>query len=175
MRVPNPQLVRLGGSTRGAIVEPGDGELEVPPVVQPIIELSSPVDKVVTLAPSTAVQDSFFTAQVVNRIGVQAALTTVITTLSRGAWAFDLGAHAGFIGTSNLALGTFDELQLVDPDGAAQPIFHFPRLTGQFMSWAHTLRVVFQRDGWNLNVTTGATVAADNLCVAVSVNARKSA
>jgi hypothetical protein len=43
------------------------------------------------------------------------------------------------------------------------------------MSWAHTLRVVFQRDGWNLNVTTGATVAADNLCVAVSVNARKSA
>src|SRR6266571_8598052 len=138
MRVPSPRLIRLGSLSRGVQVDSGDAEVVVPGILQPTIELSSPIDKVVVAGGTF--NDSVFTGLVVNRIGAQAAASTGVLIVDRGAWSFDLTVQASFSGTSNLALGNPDELLLADPDGAAFPLFHLPRITGVSMTWAQTFR-----------------------------------
>jgi len=117
--------------------------------------------------------DSFFTALTDNTVGVSAANAANLATLQRGGWSIDFTGWASFVGTTNLALGTFDEISLLDPDGAAQPLWHFSRITGTFVTIAQLFRFVFQRDGWIIQKNRGATVAGDSLSIGASINCRK--
>ncbi len=67
-----------------------------------------------------------------------------------------------------------DSVALVDPDGAAQALIGLPRVTGAQVNQAPTVRFVFQRDGFKLQIQTSATVGGDALVLLVSVNARRS-
>jgi hypothetical protein len=175
VRVPSPKLLRLGSCSRGSIAEPGDGELSVPGILQPTIELSSPIDKVLSPIVGTAgnpQQDSFFMSQTTQATGAAGATNTTMCFLDRGAWSIDFAWIAAFIGTTNIAKNAI--VNLVDSDSVALPLFSLPFLTGQFVALAHTYRFVFQRDGWAITIAASATVAGDSLQNHLSLNCRKS-
>jgi hypothetical protein len=173
VRISNPKLIRLSGVVRGAIIVPGDGELELPGVLQPTIELSSPIDKVV--AAGFVGEDSFIASQIFNTSGVQAAQSVIICTFQRGVWSLDLSCDGGFTGTTNVLIASpFDSLVLLDPDALPTALFVLPRISGAVLAWQGLYRFVFQRDGFQLQLNAQARVAADNFFLHANVNARKS-
>lgn len=172
MRIPNPRLVRLGGITKGAIVEPGDGNLLVPGVLQPSIELSAPVDKVFISPVVAQVEDSFMVYDTQTQVGATGGVNRNIVSFARGLWSFDVTFSGMFSGTTNAAGGD-DGIQIVDPDGAAILIFVLPRITGAQQSAQVKMNVAFQRDGWKFAIVTFATVAADALRISSAINARR--
>lgn len=172
MRVPNPRLIRLGSVTRGAIIEPGDGELILSSVMQPMLELSSPVDNVFG-APAGPVdaEDSFIQSALTRQIGASAASQVLFAKMSRGAWSVDVQFAGQFTGTT--AALVVSNLTLVDPDGSSAILFNLSHYNNQFLSVAHRYHFVFQRDGFNFRLNAGATVAADQMTVSASINARR--
>jgi len=172
VRIPNPRLVRLGGITKGAIVEPGDGNLLVPGVLQPSIELSAPVDKVFISPVVAQVEDSFMVYDTQTQVGATGGVNRNIVSFARGLWSFDVTFSGMFSGTTNAAGGD-DGIQIVDPDGAAILIFVLPRITGAQQSAQVKMNVAFQRDGWKFAIVTFATVAADALRISSAINARR--
>ena len=172
MRIPNPRLVRLGGISKGAIIESGDGTLAIPAVLQPSIELSSPVDKVFVSPVVNQAEDSFMVYDTQTQVGVAGGVNRNIVSFARGAWSFDLTFSGMFTGTTNAAGGD-DAIQMVDPDGGAIVFFVLPRITGAQQSAQVKMNVVFQRDGWKFALVTFATVAADVLRILSSINARR--
>jgi hypothetical protein len=172
VRIPNPRLVRLGGISKGAIVEPGDGNLLVPAVLQPSIELSAPVDKVFISPVVAQVEDSFMVYDTQTQVGAVGGVNRNIVSFARGLWSFDLTFCGMFTGTTNVAGGD-DCIQMVDPDGAAMVFFLLPRITGAQQSAQVKMNVAFQRDGWKFAIVTFATVAADALRILSSINARR--
>jgi len=172
VRIPNPRLVRLGGISKGAIVEPGDGQLLVPAVLQPSIELSSPVDKVFISPVVQQQEDSFCVYDTQTQVGVAGGVQRNIVSMARGAWSFDITFSGMFSGTTNTAGGD-DGIQFDDPDGAAMVLFVLPRISGAQQSAQVKMNVVFQRDGWKFVILTFATVAADNLRITTALNARR--
>jgi hypothetical protein len=180
MRVPNPRLIRLGSVTRGAILEQGDGELIVSPLVQPVIELSSPIPRVYpSFVPGGTQEDSFFAGFRQSQSGVDAGLPggATLAILARGAWVLE--CYYDMAQTIQVAqLVQFVGLALVDLGINQSPILG--------RNWAGTaagvaavssgtrvLHISFQVDGFALALFTPATVAGELLTVAASVNARR--
>jgi len=185
VRLPNPRLVRLGSVAGGAIVEAGDGELVVPPYIQPTLELSSPVNKIYTAtAPAVGVQsDSFFSDYRTFVAGVAAQQAVDLALLSKGAWALELFLSLQLSGSTaqNLADGTGQSgLFLLDPDGNISGLIVFNNMlagvAGQ-MFWGdmeRTVHLVLQRDSFKLTQYVGATAGADaRLAIQTSINARR--
>jgi hypothetical protein len=174
VRVQNPKLQRFASAARGAILEPGDAELQVPAILQPTIELSSPIDKVLTTIGTLAspAQDSFFASNVIQQTGAVVGFSNNIAFLDRGGWSIDLSFSAAFTGTTNVS--KIVSLDIADPDSVGANIVVLPFFTGAFLTWSHTLRFVFQRDGWLLRLSVSTTVAGDNVSAQCSINARKS-
>ncbi len=173
MRVPSPRLIRLGTIAAGSIAEPGDPEFSVPGILQPVIALSSPIDKVL-ISPVVPVQnDSFCVFDTVARSGITGGINRDIVSFTKGLWAFEILFSGMFTGTTNVVLGSDDGIQFTDPDGAALFLYHLPRITGSQAAAQIAMNFVFQRDGWKFTIVTFATVAADNLRMTAALNARR--
>jgi hypothetical protein len=173
VRVPSPRLIRIGGILGGSSAEPGDPEFSVPGVLQPVIELSSPVDKIIVFGSASLVlaNDSLITGHIFQRVGVLSGLQQTIVTFTKGMWAFDVTFHGAFAGTTNAAVQ--DALLFVDPDAATNFLGYLPRINGANQSWQGSFRTVFQRDGFGFLFSSGATVAGDSLVMTTSINARR--
>jgi len=176
VKIPNPRLIRLGGLTRGAIVEEGDGELIVSPLVQPILELAGPVSRVtinqLVGAAGVPWADSFL----VNfREGITGAsaqnATVIINTLLRGLWKFELRCTFQFTGTTNAPNST--RLVLIDNGARNLPLIDFGHITGAQMCHEFQTIVMLQDDGFQLQYIRDAVIAGDNTFVSVTLNARK--
>jgi hypothetical protein len=178
VRVPNPRLIRLGAVTRGAILEQGDGELIVSPVMQPIIELSSPIPKVYSgFIPGPSIQDdSFFISARQAQAGVDAGLPagSQLASLARGAWVLECYGELAF-SIVNVQLAQHVGLSLVDPAGINAPIIgrNWAGPASQVTAGERTLHISLQVDGFLLSIFTPATVAGEGLSVMVAVNARR--
>jgi hypothetical protein len=172
MKVPSPRLVRLSTVSRGAMIEPGDTELTVPPVLSMSIELSSPIDKILAAPVIGTVADSFLTSFNQTQVGAVGGQSLVLCTLERGLWSLDLSFFGGFSGTVNAAKNA--ALNILDPDAVVGQIINMPFVPPAYWAWQGLYRFLFQRDGWQLRLDTSATVAGDNLSAGVSVHARKS-
>jgi len=185
VRLPNPRLVRLGSVAGGAITEQGDGELVIPPYVQPIIELSSPINRIATpSAPLIGRQtDSFFVDARTFTAGVTVQAATTLATMSRGSWVLEVFTSLQLTGSTaqNAGDGTGQSgLFLQDPDGNLSGLIAFNNMLGGVaaqMFWdamERTLHFIFQRDDFLLLQYTGATAGADaRLAIASSINARR--
>jgi hypothetical protein len=178
MRIPNPRLIRLAGLTKGAIVEGGDSELIVTPVLQPIIELSSPIDRVFTAAQVGGTADDSILIEARSKLtGIQAAATADILTFSRGLWILELGGVFIFNSTTTQNSDS-SYLAIVDLGGNICNLIEFPHqnigAAGAGVQWtlARRVQLNFQRDGFILRFRQGAMVAAgDILAVTFSINA----
>src|SRR6266581_4111794 len=106
MLIPSPRLIRLGSLVGGSQAQPGDAEFQVPAVLEPTIELSSPVDKILVTGAAALVlcNDSVITGDIFQRVGALGGLTRTIVTFQKGLWAFDLFFQGSFSGTTNAAL-----------------------------------------------------------------------
>src|SRR6267378_7699123 len=172
MLIPNPRLARYGGLVKGAIIEPGDGTLILPPIIQPIIELTSPVTRGFSAGQAVPggtafFDDSFFKSDRLTQAGVGALTTIQITpTLAAGSWVLDFACSFGFTGTT--ALGNNSGLIMQDPDGNNIQIFEWVHITGNFGSQSSSWRFTFQRDGFFVFISRGITVAADNVYISGS-------
>jgi hypothetical protein len=178
MRIPNPRLLRLAGVSRGAIIEAGDGELIVTPVMQPVLELTSPLNKVfpntVPTANGTLQEDSVFVEGRNQINGVQALTTTQIALFARGAWILEakLVMQALLGATQN---ADFGGLLLADPDGNTVDL-----LTAAFgpvnfyLTAVRVIHVTFQRDNFALFHRQPAMAnAGDFLFLNTSCNCRR--
>lgn len=176
MRVPNPTLVRVGSITSGAIVESGDGEIEVPAVLQPSFELSSPVGPLVVSDGLTPFRDSFVTGLSLFKIGAQVSTQPPVFVIGRGVWSIDIAFSGTFLGTSNLLAAPQDGLLLQGQGATTIQLALLPRLNGASVSWAKTFRFAIaaaQFETWLLVIQNGPTVALDQLAMNCFVVARK--
>jgi hypothetical protein len=179
VRVPNPRLIRLGSVTKGAILEQGDGELIVSPVMQPIIELSSPIPRVFPAFLPGVQEDSFYFNARQTQQGVDPGFPagTPMATLARGAWVLEC-YYDMLVVVQAVQAAQFNGLALVDPNA------NFAAILGR--NWAagvggpgvastgtRVLHVSFQVDNFALSLFTAATVVNELITVTVTVNGRR--
>lgn len=172
MRIPNPRLIRLGGLTRGAIIEPGDGELIVSPLVQPVTELASPIVRCfpAPIAQTQLFDDSYvqYASAFVNGAGAGTIIDFLI--MSRGKWSFDLTFVSQFTGASNSSVSY---LFLQDPAGNITRIFQGASVNGTAVALQGRFDFTFQDDNFQFRLANGATAINDVISTFASVNARR--
>lgn len=145
-------------SGRSAIVESGDGEMTIPPVMQPVLDIFSPLSN---LSPVTGpVQDSFMFDSRLTRTGAGVAQNESMPTLASGRWNCQIQHTSGMSGATVLANAC--NCYLVDPDGGTYAMSRF-----NFLSWGSTRVTTFTiplltlRPGWFFQNALDATVAGD--------------
>jgi hypothetical protein len=146
----------------------------VTPVLQPIIELTSPIDRVygtTATLPSGTQEDSFYAGHGVQQIDVVAGLTTTIATLARGAWVLELWFALIAVATAsqNVHVGWM----LVDVEGNPAPLLAVPWGGSANVFSSRIVHVALQRDGWVLRTQTITTAAGERLSMTAAVNARR--
>jgi hypothetical protein len=173
MRIGNPRLVRLGSLAKGAIIEPGDGELIVPPYIQPVIELSAPLDRVFSDAqtPGALQDDSHIKTLAIARNGVNALTVTDGPTMTKGLWSFTASHTFMFSGTTDMTKRSY--VALIDPDTNVGPLWQYTHITGFQRGASINFFAAFQRDGFFFRLQQDATIAADLFWLAASIFARR--
>ena len=157
MRFPYPTIPRLM-SGRSAIVEEGDGEITVPPVLQPVLDIFSPL---ANLSPNTGpMQDSFMFDSRLTVTGADVARTESFPTLAAGRWDVQIH-HTCFLSvTSNLA--SANSVFLFDPDGGSYALSRFNLMVGLNKQISRlTVPLLLTRNGWFFQNSRGVTIAAD--------------
>ena len=172
MRIANPRLIRLAGLAKGAIIERGDGELIVSPLIQPVIELVSPISRVFNVPQavptSQFVDDSIIKASLDSVVGASAGLVADAMVLAKGLWLIKIHASFGFFGTRNVA--RISSIYLGDPASNTAQLIPFVHHAGvQAGEWQGL--VMFDNDGWRLGQARDASVALDEITLASSISA----
>jgi hypothetical protein len=155
----------LAGLTRGAIVEPGDGELVIPGVLQPLAQLPSPVARM--LGSGLTFNDSFFTSFTNAVLGAQAGATNVLCNLSKGLWSIRWYYDAMFLGTTSVIAAS--QLNFLDHVGSNSPIKVLRHFNGRQIADNGELTILMQDDGWHLDSVLGATIAGDSLTTDIAI------
>lgn len=173
MRLSGIRLSRLAGLVRGAILEPGDSELQVPGVLQPSISLAGPLNAVTSnfgtaTDPAT---DTCFSNSALSQAGVGAGLGTTLVFLARGPWELIWHFSAAFAGTSNMS--NAQQLMLLDPGSVQATLAELASDPNQVICVNGVLRVIFERDAFAIRHTIPATVAGDSVRSTASVLCRR--
>lgn len=156
-------------SGRSATVEPGDGEMTVPPVLQPVLDIFSPI--VNLMNPPALVQDTWFDFALLTASGAQVAQVQNFATLAAGRWEITITHSFRFTGTSLPGNGGY--ISLNDPDAGAELISSFQFITGMNGDRVLELPILLTRPGWFLSQTLSATQIGDFSANSVSVHARR--
>ena len=174
MKLSNPRLIRTGGLVGGAIVEQGDGELILPPVLQQTVEIGDPIARVYGSAqalPTGANQteQSFCKSGFVSVVGAGGGSSNQLAFPGKGVWRFDWTACHGFFGTNNAAVKSYFGMQDVDVN--VTEVCSFPNIgpTQSQQNGSFTISLE-RRDSAALYtllflVTSAATVALDGLFI----------
>jgi len=153
----------------GAIVDPGDGELILPPILQPVIELPAPLFTLRT--PTGTINTPTIFQGVSAAAGVSAGFTTTLMTLATGIWHLDLYFRWMFTGTTNF--GLVASLDLTDPGAITRSLFYANFFTGTQISESRSLLLNLAEPGWVLSFGRNAQIAGDASEFFVSVSAQK--
>jgi len=173
VKFPYPTLARLM-SGRSAIVEPGDGEMTVPPVMQPTLDIFSPLlaPGVLTVGPAN---DTWINGLDTVIAGVNAAdFFRNYVTFSAGRWDVEIDFEFGFVGTTNH--NNDSGFDLVDPNTNFAQLFSFTHMSttvGVSRNRHYTVPFLFLNDGWFLRTRAGIMIAGDNLTIKSNVYARR--
>jgi hypothetical protein len=148
---------------KGAILEPGDGELSLPGIIQPVIELPAPYEAIGSAASAIPRDDTFTLNLSRQQIGVNAGGQTVgAITAGAGLWRWRGQALMQFSGTVNNASAPF--LGIIDPDSnTATWAAMFLNVQPLNLLWTFDYVFNFIRPGWTIFINFPATVAGDFL------------
>lgn len=168
MRFPSPLFLQQGVAKGGAILE-NDGEVTLPPIIQPIALISSPLRSNVS---STGVQrNSFFRQIELNAAGAASSLTASFPSLDSGVWDLNIIFTGAFTGTTDVAAQS--GLLLQDPATITSSMFEMVHINGNTVSLVLSTTVSFADPGWVFIVSRVATVALDAVHISVSLLAKK--
>ena len=175
MKLSNPRLVRHAGFVGGAIIEPGDGELIFPGIIQQTVEIGDPLSRVYSSAQALPLggnqtEQSFFKNAFISVTGVGGGSGITFAFPGKGIWRFDWTLCHAFFGTNNA--GVKSTFQMSDPDGNASDIAAFPNVIGTSqITGSFTLSLDRVNFGFALN--TSATIAADGLFINAHVYGKR--
>lgn len=145
----------------GAIMQRGDGELLVPPSIQPVARFPMPMPEQVMGVGQTFSQ-SFITAQTVIVNGVTAAQDITWFLLTRGLWRLTFKfRYDSSTMTTNLA--SQDRVTLTSPNLAlVKAIESLQRVnSGPREANIVSFELAIERDGWSIDSHMDAGVAGD--------------
>jgi len=168
VKFPYPTLARLM-SGRSAIVEPGDGELTIPPVLQPVTEVFSPLINL--RIPPALGEDTQMMFEAFVATGIAAQQRTDFPTFAAGRWNITFIRGFRFTGTANLS--SAGSISLLDPDGLLRRIDDFRFSSGFVATTNYTLPLLFTRPGWSITHILDATVAGDSVFDSICFYARR--
>jgi len=168
VKFPYPTLARLM-SGRSAIIDPGDGELTVPPVLQPVTDIFSPMLNL-NAAPALA-QDTWLFSSSINIVGVVGAQSFQFPTMPAGRWDFDIVHNFRFTGTT--AIINASNITLADPASVSSEISRTSMITGAQTFSSYKRSMLFVKDGWRFTHAVDAGVAGDSANSFVSIYARR--
>jgi len=168
VKFPYPTLARLM-SGRSAIVEPGDGEMTVPPVMQPVLDIFSPVRNLLSI-PSPS-NDSWIFSSTLLAVGAAGVQTQNFPTFAAGRWDIDISLIIRFVGTTTV--NSSAAIILNDGQGNVMNVMDFKFFGGGSPMLARTFPMLFINSGWFFSHSTDATVAGDFLASQASIYARR--
>jgi len=158
-------------SGRSAIIEPGDGEMTVPPVLQPTLEIFSPL-LIPSGATSGPMADTWMTGLDALSVGPQVELYRNFVTFSAGRWDVEIDASFNHTGTTNALRKS--GVDLVDNVGNVAAIFNSYHFNSVIEKSRHIrLPFLFLQNGWFLRTRTGINIAGDITALDVNVYARR--
>ncbi len=157
-------------SGRSAITEPGDGVMTVPPVLQPVTEIFSPLNSV--QIPESPSSDTFLISgeQITNGASVVQQLN--FSFFKAGRWDLHLFHTTTFLGTQNTASAFSVFLQHSGEGLVALSRYAFIS-TPAVRNFAQDFSFLFLDDNWRLFLQTDTTVALDAAVNFCSVYARR--
>lgn len=156
MRLPSVLYQQLATGRGGAIVEEGDGELLLPPVLQPVGTIGGPLFSLATLSGGIE-QSSIHTGQSFVS-GVAAAFLDSLT-LNSGIWLFDIRWRFHFTGTTDVNKDA--SVTLRDPDANTEELMVSGFFTGAQVHEHTQIILPLPSDGWRIDVRRDATIAGD--------------
>jgi len=136
---------------------PDEAEIEIPPVIVPVITVPGPFRDLGTALISTEIQRESFAMDVAtNRAASQPEASPSLCTFGRGLWKIRIHFmhHSDFTGVPSAVGGV---LFLGDPAGGAAGIARFGNIANASQMVVVEFFAMFNRDGWLLGVTQGAT------------------
>ena len=139
-------------------MEEGDGELLLPPVLQPVAVLAGPLFSMTGDATSAPGQSQIATANSFVS-GVAVAHSTLSPFFKAGTWLLDVRWRWHFTGTTDVTKKM--AIDLIDPDGIFKPLFRAGFFNGAQAHGSTQLTVSFIRDNWYMEASRDATIAGD--------------
>ena len=161
-------------SGRSAIVEDGDGEMTVPPVLMPVTEIFSPLLNLQSIPLLS--QDTWFSNSVLQGAGLTPVQSVNFPTFTKGRWDLDITFTMQFSGTINV--NSSAAIAFFDPFVSVQNIISFACIVaaasgGSQLTASRTLRMLFVNDGWLINHSIPALVLGDVMYTSANVYARR--
>lgn len=151
-------------------MEPGDGEMTIPPVLQPVTEIFSPIKTMLAVPP--LMEDTWALTSIIAANGALANQTFLFPTFAKGRWDIDVSLTVQF---SSGVSYPFSEigLRLSDPSGNQQSMMAFAAYSFVSVSVVKTLRMHFLESGWQFIHVSAATLVNEQLTSFASVYARR--
>jgi hypothetical protein len=168
MRIPNPRLLRIAGLTEGSIIERGDAERILTPLLQPVIELPSSIGARQSVG--STFKDSGIVTTGASIAGAVAGVNTDLVFLTKGCWRIRIFFDGQFQGTSSL---TTSAISILDPNLVSAPLLQFAHFNPTSYFPEADFVVMFQDDNWKFAMNVGTTVALDLLRLSVSIVVNK--
>lgn len=166
MKFPYPSLIRQM-SGRSSEVQDGDSAMTLPPVMQPVLEMFSPIAKFGSI-PSPA-EDTFMDYILVQQIGAQIATSFSSNTMKAGRWNVTLNVGFQFAGTQSANLSG---IVIIDDVATVRSVSRFQHQPGQLTQTVE-FPILLLKDGFFFQATAAATVALDLLLIGAMIHARR--
>lgn len=162
---------RIAAGQGGAILS-GDGEILMPPVLQPVVQASSPFDSCISVGTTVTANQSFFgnDGWVASGIASLGAART-FATLGGGLWRFDFNWEFFFSGTTNNAGAA--AVILVDPESNFRYLVRSFYKNGFNCALNFGFNLTLPRPGFTFRLAITDTVALDELMASVQVAGAK--
>ena len=158
-------------SGRSAIIEDGDGEMTVPPVLTPVTEIFSPLSNLLAI-PSPS-QDTWLLNSFLGGQDVTGPQSANFPSFAKGRWDIEVTLTVQFEGARNI--NSQVSLGINDPFVSTQNVLScgMVGVVGVQYFTTRLLRMLFITDGWLFVHSTPALVLGDKLTSAANVYARR--
>lgn len=168
MRFSSGLFLQQSVARGGAILE-GDGELTLPPVLQPVVLLPAPINP--AAFPVDLGNDSFLQELNGSATGAQASLTLGAALMGPGLWHVNISWSNVFSGTNDFVNQDF--FDIIDNSGVGVRLASKAH-TSTVIATINTFEYWFSlRNSARIRLTLGTTVALDNLVNRLSIYAQR--
>lgn len=172
MLFPNSGRMNVARAARGALLA-GDGELDVPPILQAVAFIGDPIDNLQPL--STDLMTTSFAAEFVQQVlGARAQQFDTLCTLGKGIWNLQFSFCVSVTAPVAATLGNSEIVQLRSPDASVADLLRQFRAGGNGdIVNDKNYNMTLGTDGYTIRQSTAATAALEVLSTSLILVAQK--